>query len=162
MKPIDDKFKTQLSVSHRLFTVFFFLYTRFFVLSFPLKLPICPVIATRSQPNLSTDIFPLIQIKEKFGTQEHLHPICKIEDSEKKKKKMGLKSSNAVCDLCGLVDVREIDGCRFETLIYLFLVFGATKSWFLGKLGTIVIKRKKIEDIWFSFSESKILRFQFL
>ncbi|KAF3964694.1 hypothetical protein CMV_011041 [Castanea mollissima] len=28
------------------------------------------------------------------------------------KKKKELKASNAVCDLCWLVDVREIDGCR--------------------------------------------------
>ena len=60
-------------------------------------------------------------------------------------------SSNTVCDIWGLVDVREIDGCRFETLFYLliFLVFSTTKSWFLGKLGTIGIKRKEIEDFWF-------------
>ncbi|KAF3950937.1 hypothetical protein CMV_023364, partial [Castanea mollissima] len=29
---------------------------------------------------------------------------------------MGLKASNAVCDLCWLVDMREIDGCRCSSL----------------------------------------------
>ena len=51
-----------------------------------------------------------------------------------------------------MVDVREIEGCRFEILFY-YLFFGTTKSWFWGKLGTIGIKRKEIEDFlvfdWF-------------
>jgi len=37
-----------------------------------------------------------------------------------------------------------------SVLFTYFLVFCTTKSWFLGKLGTIGIKRKEIEDFWFS------------
>ena len=57
------------------------------------------------------------------------------EDSKKKKK----WSSNAVCDIWGLVDVREIDGCRFETLFYL-LIFG---FWYYK-----IMVLGEIKDYW--------------
>ena len=40
--------------------------------------------------------------------------------------------------------------------IYLFLLFGTTKSRLLGKLGTTGKKRKEIEGFWFSLFEMKI------
>ena len=53
--------------------------------------------------------------------------------------KMVLKASNAVCDLCRLVDVREIDDCGFETLFYI-LIFG---FWYYK-----IIVAVKIGDKW--------------
>ena len=100
--------------------------------------------STPSQPSVSTNLSLLIQINKKFETQEHLQP----------EKKMELKASNAVCDLCRLVDVREIDDCGFETLFYI-LIFG---FWYYKIIVAVKIgdKWKEIEDFWFWLSESKI------
>ena len=64
------------------------------------------------------------------------------------------KASNAVYDLCWLVDVQEIDDCRFETLFCL-LIFG---FWYYEIMVAVKIrdKWKEIEDFWCSLSESKI------
>ena len=59
---------------------------------------------------------------------------------------MEVKASNAVCDLCWLVDVQEIDGCRFETLFYL-LIFG---FWYYKIMVAVKIgdKWKEMEGNW--------------
>ena len=116
------------------------------------------MISTPSQPNLSLST-NLDQ--EKIGTQEHLR-------RARKKKK---KASNAVCDLCWLVDVWEIDSCRFGTLFYLLIFcFWYYKIMVTMKIGD---KWKEMEGNWgflvFAFRiensvliSPKILRFEFL
>ena len=115
------------------------------------------MISTPSQPNLSLST-NLDQ--EKIGTQEHLR--------RARKKK---KASNAVCDLCWLVDVWEIDSCRFGTLFYLLIFcFWYYKIMVTMKIGD---KWKEMEGNWgflvFAFRiensvliSPKILRFEFL
>ena len=79
---------------------------------------------------------------------------------ERSKKNKGW-SSNAICYLCVLRDVQEIDGCKFETLFHIF-GFWYYKIMVAGKIGD---KWKAIEQFWFLLLESKIrriLRFEFL
>ena len=72
------------------------------------------------------------------------------EDSQpKKKKKVELNRCLWYLGIGGYVRDRRLQ-VWYSVLFTYFLLFGTTKSWFLGKLGTIGIKRKEIEDFWFS------------
>ena len=68
---------------------------------------------------------------------------------KKKKKKVELKRCLWYLGIGGYVRDRRLQ-VWYSVLFTYFLLFGTTKSWFLGKLGTIGIKRKEIEDFWFS------------
>ena len=167
---IQSKFKDNSNNSDSPFTASYLLLlsTRICFLLFSSQTTDLYCDSTPSQPSLSTDLSLLLQINKKFETQEHLQPTCMREEPEKK---MELNVSNAVCDLCRLVDVREIDDCRFEALFYL-LIFG---FWYYKIIVAVKIGNewKEMEGNWgflvFAFriknsklNSPKILSFEFL
>ena len=80
---------------------------------------------------------------------------------QEKKKKVELKHCLWYLGIGGCARDRQLQVWNSVLFTY-FLVFGTTKSWFLGKLGTIGIKRKEIEDFWFLSDLSFCMKVWFL